>query len=450
MEANNKSVDPPRQVQNCHNHVKNRQRNWAKLLIGRLLLFVTVSTVLFVGVVINSIQVLLLISIKLSNNPKWRSTHKRINSYLIYILFAPPVSLLYCWSNISLNIQLADLDFIEIANGPLLGLIIPNHSYELDYMTCFVMADQLGNMGAYKSFSKDEIKYIPVLGWALWMSDIIFVKRDWKRDRPKIASQLNELFAYEQTLLGLFAEGTRWTPEKHQASLDFAKSRDIKPLKYHLIPRERGFVYTIRHYLREITIRKRMDEKLFRIFNLQIVMPEKANFSDFVEGRQLKADVYCEEIKLSDEIKLEALKSKDETDCPKLAQLIQDIYQRKDQLVDAYKQNGNKFVVPTTGGAFPFKHRKLPIIISSLSFYYTFSTIFRLALTGSYIFWTLLVVYITCCALIQRRIDQESRLKRVKSTEDSSATLSATKHDDDDDDRKLSYDEPSNKSSPAY
>lgn len=417
--SNNDAIDKTSEQMRNSREANKRNRNWINLLIGRLLLFVTVSSVLFVGILINLIQILLLISIRVSKHPKWYSIHKRINSYLIYILFAPPVSLLYCWSNIRLNIKLADSNLIEIAKGPLLGLIIPNHSYELDYMTCFVMADQLGNLGAYKSFSKDEIKYLPVLGWAMWMSDIIFVKRDWKHDRPKLASQLNELFSYEQTLLGLFAEGTRWTPEKHRASVEFAKSRNIKPLKYHLVPRSKGFVYTIRHYLREIILRKRTDENLFRVFNLQVVMSERLNFGDFVEGRQLKADVYCEEIKLSDEIREEVLNSKDEDDCPKVAQLIQDIYQRKDQLVEEYKFNGDKFVVPPGGGSFPYRRRKLPIFISILSFYYTFSTIYYFASTGSYIFWSLLIIYITCCALFSRRIDQESRSKREKTSNDS-------------------------------
>lgn len=437
----------------------NRQRNQTKVLIGRLILFVTVSCVLFVGIVINILQVLLLISIRLSDHPKWRSIHKKINSYLIYVLFAPPVTMLYCWSNVELNIKLADMELIEIAKGPLLGIIIPNHSYELDYMTCFVMADQLGNLGAYKSFSKDEIKYLPVLGWALWMSDIIFVKRNWKQDRLTIASQLNELFSYEQTLLGLFAEGTRWTPEKHRASVEFAESRGIKPLKYHLIPRSRGFVFTMRHYLREIVNSQRIDEKMFRIFNLQIFMQEKQNFGDFVEGRQLRADIFCEEIKLSDEVREEILRSKDENDCPKVAQFIQDIYQRKDKLVEEYKSNGNKFVVPPGGGRFPFKHRKLTIFISTLSLLYTLSTLFYLGTTGSYTFWSLLIVYMTCCALFQQRIDQESRLKRDKTPRNSKqmeygslepVAEIATKADRMEDCAKQSRNDRYNGSSPAY
>lgn len=419
-ESNNDATQKVSEQSKTTCEANKRNRNWINLFVGRLLLITTISSILFVGIVINFIQILLLISIKLSKHPKWYTIHKRINSYLIYILFAPFVSMLYYWSNISLNIKLADINLIEIAKGPLLGLIIPNHSYELDYMTCFVMGDQLGNLGAYKSFSKNEIKYLPVLGWAMWMSDIIFVKREWKLDRPKLASQLNELFSYEQTMLGLFAEGTRWTPEKHRASVEFAKSRNIKPLKYHLVPRSKGFIFTLRHYLREIALRKRVDEGLFRVFNLQVVMPGRLNFGDFVEGRQLKADIYCEEIKLSDEIREEVLKSNDEDDCPKVAQLIQDIYQRKDQLVEEYKSNGDKFVTPFGGGSFPFRRRKLPIFISILSFFYTFSTIYYFSVSiSSYIFWSILIVYITCCALFSRRLDQESRVKHGKKSNDS-------------------------------
>ena len=40
----------------------------------------------------------------------------------------------------------------------------------------------------------------------------------------------------------LFAEGTRFTKDKHEASMKFAAERGLPQLKRHLIPRTRGFI----------------------------------------------------------------------------------------------------------------------------------------------------------------------------------------------------------------
>lgn len=386
-------------------------------LFGKTIIFMTIISFLFIGLLINIIQLILLITIKFSDNSNWRNFHKNISSYLVIILFSPPIAILYTWSQMDLNIKVADKKLIEDVKSQMLGIIIPNHSYELDYMVSFALADQLGDIGNYKSLSKDELKYLPIIGWALWMADIVFVKRNWKEDKLTIAKKLNELFDYKQFLLGLFAEGTRFTPEKHQASVEFALSRGIKPLKHHLIPRTRGFNYIVRHYYREIIFNKRMDEKLFRLFNLEIVMPKKMRFRDFMNGQAIRADVYCEEVFLSREMKQEMLDSTDEDDCPLLTQLIHDIFKRKDQLVAEYRANNGNFPLDTTNGAkWPFVRRSRPVIIWIIGLMFTYTTLAYFTVTkfaDSYTFWSILIGFIASCVYMLKRIARESTAKRI-------------------------------------
>ena len=40
----------------------------------------------------------------------------------------------------------------------------------------------------------------------------------------------------------LFCEGTRFTPDKHKASMEIAKQKGLPVLKHHLLPRTRGFI----------------------------------------------------------------------------------------------------------------------------------------------------------------------------------------------------------------
>ena len=43
----------------------------------------------------------------------------------------------------------------------------------------------------------------------------------------------------------LFAEGTRYTPAKHAASVEFARKAGLPPLQHLLLPRTKGFLSTL-------------------------------------------------------------------------------------------------------------------------------------------------------------------------------------------------------------
>lgn len=45
----------------------------------------------------------------------------------------------------------------------------------------------------------------------------------------------------------LFCEGTRFTPKKHQISMQVAESKGLPKLKYHLLPRTKGFWVTVQN-----------------------------------------------------------------------------------------------------------------------------------------------------------------------------------------------------------
>lgn len=55
----------------------------------------------------------------------------------------------------------------------------------------------------------------------------------------------NQSFSWGQFLL--FCEGTRFTPKKHQISMQVAESKGLPKLKYHLLPRTKGFWVTVQN-----------------------------------------------------------------------------------------------------------------------------------------------------------------------------------------------------------
>lgn len=126
------------------------------------------------------------------------------------------------------------------------GLLLMNHTYEIDWLTAWMITDKLGNMGNTKAYAKKMLRYVPIMGWVWWMAEFIFLDRNFEKDKIVIKNQLKEVFSYPDPVwLLLNAEGTRFTPAKHELSVQFAKERGLPVLKHHLIPRTKGFTTSL-------------------------------------------------------------------------------------------------------------------------------------------------------------------------------------------------------------
>ena len=94
-------------------------------------------------------------------------------------------------------------------------------------------------------FLKNSLKYVPLLGWSFSFAEQIFVKRVWETDSKTLKKDLDAIFnEYPRDLkycVVMFCEGTRFTKEKHEASMEIAKQKNYPLLKHHLLPRTRGF-----------------------------------------------------------------------------------------------------------------------------------------------------------------------------------------------------------------
>ena len=109
------------------------------------------------------------------------------------------------------------------------------------------MADRYQVLGNAKVFLKRSLRYAPIIGWLWNFSDVIYLYRDWQKDKKVISDSVKTLGEYEDPItLLLFAEGTRYSPEKYETSRQFAKEKGLPELKHHLIPRVKGFAETVR------------------------------------------------------------------------------------------------------------------------------------------------------------------------------------------------------------
>lgn len=118
------------------------------------------------------------------------------------------------------------------------------------------------------------------------------------------------------------AEGTRFTKEKHDASVQFAKERNLVPLKHHLIPRAKGFVTCV-------PILKKY--KCPSILNIQIAFDKdaevKPSLGNLLQGKKVVGHMYIERIPMEE---VEAT-----------SEYLQKIYQIKDELQDSFIKYGN-------------------------------------------------------------------------------------------------------------
>lgn len=200
-----------------------------------------------------------------------------------------------------------------------------NHCYEIDWLIGWLVIEKFGCLGNARGFIKNVIKYIPIAGWFFGLSEHIFLARSYDKDKAVIEERLRDILQYPDCSWPVMtAEGTRFTKEKHDASVKFAMERNLIPLKHHLIPRAKGFITCV-------PILK--TAKNLSVLNLQLAFdknaPVEPTLVNLLRGEKLVAHVYIDRIPIS-EVK-------------GTSDYLQEIYQEKDDLQESFVKYGNFF-----------------------------------------------------------------------------------------------------------
>ncbi|KAF0027377.1 hypothetical protein F2P81_020118 [Scophthalmus maximus] len=193
------------------------------------------------GVIINLLQLCTL--------PLWlvsKQLARRVNIRLSYCISSQMVAALEWWSGTECTL------YTDPKSYPLYGkenaIVVLNHMYEIDFLCGWTFCERFGVLGSSKVLAKKELAYVPVIGWMWYFMEIVFCKRKWEEDRRTVAQSLQNLRDYpENYWFLLYCEGTRFTPKKHQVSMQVAESKGLPQLKYHLLPRTKGFWVTVQN-----------------------------------------------------------------------------------------------------------------------------------------------------------------------------------------------------------
>ncbi|ESO92252.1 hypothetical protein LOTGIDRAFT_121393 [Lottia gigantea] len=259
--------------------------------------------------------------------------YRKIIVYLAYGHWALFIALGEWWSG-SDCLLYCDYETLNLV-GKEHVLVVMNHKYDIDWLMTWILAERFGMLGNCKIYGKEMLKYVPLIGWAWYFNESIFLKRDWESDKKTIEADLKKLTDYPDGFWCLlFPEGTRFTEEKYQSSLEVSRSRGYPDMKHHLLPRPKGFILSVQN----------MKGKFPAILDLTLAFPKdgpKPTLMNVIQGKSITAHLKVRRIPL-DSVPVET----DEA----CSVWLRDLFQQKDKIFEDFvvkqKFEGEPYRIP--------------------------------------------------------------------------------------------------------
>jgi len=127
-------------------------------------------------------------------------------------------------------------DFFEFINDKSDFVMISNHISEIDYI--FLLSIQSFRDKKICIVLKNALRYIfGGLGWACWLNDFIFVKRNFDKDKNYIENKLKQ---EDNKNVLIFPEGTIFCDSTIMRNMNYCLQNEILPFQYVLNPKTKG------------------------------------------------------------------------------------------------------------------------------------------------------------------------------------------------------------------
>jgi len=123
-----------------------------------------------------------------------------------------------------------------------LSILISNHQVDLDWLYLWEASRFFDAHSTMKVILKENLKYIPLIGYAMYLLEFLFLKRDWESDRSNLERRLRH-FARDHVpvILILFPEGTTINTRALEKSHTYSREKQRPNLDLVLLPRTTGF-----------------------------------------------------------------------------------------------------------------------------------------------------------------------------------------------------------------
>ena len=149
-------------------------------------------------------------------------------------------------SNISVKLCGNRVDFVGDAPLAENAIVMANHQTMVDINMLWIFAGLSGTIGWMKWFLKDQLKYLPGIGWGVVFLNGLFVKRDWAKDKDSIKATFQKyIYGRVPVWIMIFPEGTRLKPEKIEQSKRAARKRGLPEMNRVMLPRPKGIHATL-------------------------------------------------------------------------------------------------------------------------------------------------------------------------------------------------------------
>ncbi|XP_045469953.1 1-acyl-sn-glycerol-3-phosphate acyltransferase gamma-like [Harmonia axyridis] len=275
------------------------------------------------GLIINFGQLILYCTVRLYS----KSLYRKINWYLSYSLHSQLVFLGEWWSSSKVIIYVDKEEFPKYF-GKEHGYLIMNHAYEVEWLLGWIILERVKILGNAKAYCKKAIQYMPVLGWNWKFSEFVFLERNFEKDKKNIHHQVGELSDHPDPMwLVLYPEGTRFNEEKHKASVEFARKHNQPELKYHLLPRTKGFIASL----------PAMRGKVPAVYDCLLVFkeddPVEPTMRNILMGKSVTAHLYFRRIPLE-----EIPESEEGMD-----KFLKNLFVIKDKMKEGFLKHGDFF-----------------------------------------------------------------------------------------------------------
>ncbi|UJR08668.1 hypothetical protein I4U23_012926 [Adineta vaga] len=275
------------------------------------------------GLIVNIVQLLSWIFIW----PFSKTLYRRVNYHLGALLWSQLTFLYSWWSNSDIKLYVDPKDIKDLPKE--YAIILVNHRYEIDWLVGLVVAQKIGILGGLKIVGKHSLSLIPILGWSWFFTESIFLRRVWENDKKVLEHDIQQLLNgypdnYSFSFL-MACEGTRFTERKREESMEYARKKNLPELKYHILPRTRGFSM----------IMQGAKGKIPAVYNFMLAFSKDSappTFRTLLRGQSCKAQLYIKRFPISQ------IPYEDELQCSKW---LHQLFQEKDSIYEHFLQHDN-------------------------------------------------------------------------------------------------------------
>lgn len=287
------------------------------------------------GLILTLIQAILYFGLR----PLSKFLYRKINYYLAYSFYSQLVFMSEWWSKSRLSVYIKK-DEYDKYYGKEHGYLLMNHSYEIDWLMGWHFCNAIGVLGNCKAYAKKSIQYLPPIGWMWKFSEFVFLERSFEKDKEIIKHQISEICDYPDPVwLLMTPEGTRYTKKKHEASLKFAKEKNLPLLKHHLTPRTRGFTTSLQFFRGKIPA----------IYNIQLAFERDSKtpptLTSLLYGKPVHGHLHIERIPVE----------KVPEDEGEASKWLHDLYVVKDKMQDSFNNTSDFFLESGVERVEPFE-----------------------------------------------------------------------------------------------